>query len=131
MVWRPDLWGAVILHAPVVNATRVEFGVAGSLDELDSVATPHGLRQRLVADAYLRVADGTGYPAVLLTCGLNDSRVDVWQPAKFAARLQAASGTGRPVLLRVESHGGHGYGATRGQLDDLLADELAFALSWT
>ncbi|MGH3680887.1 MAG: prolyl oligopeptidase family serine peptidase [Natronosporangium sp.] len=51
-----------------------------------------------------------------------------WQPAKLAARLQAATGSGRPVLLRVEEHGGHGFGATTDQQDALLADQLAFLL---
>jgi prolyl oligopeptidase len=68
------------------------------------------------------------YPAVLLTAGLNDQRVAVWQPAKMSARLQAATTSDRPVLLRVERHGGHGPGTTRSQQARLLADELAFLL---
>ena len=131
MARRPDLWGAVVLHTPVTNPVRGEAGVAGSLDEFAPGTTAAGRDQRLVADAYLRVADATPYPAVLLTCGRNDPRVDAWQPAKLAARLQAASTSGRPVLLRVEADGGHGFGATRQQEDDLLADKLAFALAWT
>ena len=42
--------------------------------------------------------------------------------------LQAATTTGRPVVLRVEAHGGHSLGATRYQESALLADELAFLL---
>lgn len=98
------------------------------MPEFGSVATPDGLRDLLIIDCYLRVEDGVAYPAVLLTAGLNDSRVAPWQPAKLAARLQAASTSGRPVLLRVERHGGHGVGSTRRQEDHLLADELAFLL---
>jgi prolyl oligopeptidase len=66
---------------------------------------------------------------VLLTVGLHDPRVAAWQPAKMAARLQAATGSDRPVLLRVEEHGGHGIGATRTQEQQELADELAFLLA--
>ncbi|MGN9840169.1 prolyl oligopeptidase family serine peptidase [Nonomuraea sp. H19] len=53
---------------------------------------------------------------------------EVAEPAKLAARLQAASASGRPVLLRVEEHGGHGAGSTREQEHALLADVLAFLL---
>ena len=53
--------------------------------------------------------DGAAYPAVLLVTALNDPRVPVWQPAKLAARLQAASHGGKPVLLRVDD------GATKSQ----------------
>jgi prolyl oligopeptidase len=74
------------------------------------------------------VQDGVPYPAVLLTAGMNDPRVDVWQPAKMAARLQAATTSSRPVLLRIEAQAGHGLGSTRSQHDSLLADELAFLI---
>jgi len=47
---------------------------------------------------------------------------------KMAARLQAATASGKPVLLRVEEHGGHGMGSTKHQQDAELADELAFLL---
>ncbi len=72
--------------------------------------------------------DGENYPAALLTTGLNDPRVVVWQAAKMAARLQAGSSSGKPVLLRVETQGGHGIGSTRHQLDEELADKFAFLL---
>ena len=65
---------------------------------------------------------------MLLTAGMNDPRVPAWEPAKLAARLQAATTSGRPVILRVEAHGGHGFGSTREQENALLADELAFLL---
>ena len=70
--------------------------------------------------------DGVKYPAVLLTTGLNDPRVVVWQATKMVARLQAATTSGKPVLLRVEFQAGHGMGSTRQQFDEELADKLAF-----
>ena len=42
--------------------------------------------------------------------------------------LQAATTSGRPVVLRVEAHGGHSLGSARYQESALLADELAFLL---
>jgi prolyl oligopeptidase len=130
MVRRPELFAAVVLQVPVTNALRVELGANGPMNvpELGSATTEEGLRGLLVMDCYLRVRDGTRYPAVLLTGGVNDPRVDMWQPAKMAARLQAASTSGRPVLLRVDQQGGHGFGATQSQRDDELADIMAFLL---
>ena len=78
--------------------------------------------------AYHQVKDGTAYPAVLLTTGMNDPRVDPWQAGKMAARLQAASSSGKPVLMRVEWQGGHGQGSTRTQREEELADIYAFLL---
>ncbi|HEU4896109.1 MAG TPA: prolyl oligopeptidase family serine peptidase [Actinomycetota bacterium] len=130
LVRRPELWAAMVLQVPLTNTLRAEFGENGRINvpEFGSVTTEEGLAGLLVMDAYLRVRDGVAYPAVLLTAGLNDPRVEVWQPAKLAARLQAASTSGRPVLLRIDPEAGHGFGSTAAQQDRLLADELAFLL---
>ena len=72
--------------------------------------------------------DEVANPAVLLATGLNDPRVVVWQATKMAARLQAATGSGKPILLRVEEQAGHGIGSTRQQEYVELADTLAFLL---
>ncbi|HVQ96231.1 MAG TPA: prolyl oligopeptidase family serine peptidase [Mycobacteriales bacterium] len=130
LVRRPELWGAMVLRVPLVNALRAEVGANGPINvpEFGSVSTPDGLAALLVADAYQRVTDGVRYPAVLLTTGLNDPRVATWQPGKMTARLQAASSSGRPVLLRVEEHGGHGMADSTEQEDQLYADMFALLL---
>jgi len=74
------------------------------------------------------VHDGAQYPSVLLTTGMNDPRVSPWEPSKMAARLQAATASGNPVLLRVEADAGHGIGSTRAQRDQETADIMAFVL---
>ena len=68
---------------------------------------------------------GTQYPAVMVTTGLNDPRVSPWEPAKVAAALQA-SGTTKPVLLRIDEEAGHGIGSTKTQSDSVTADWIAF-----
>jgi prolyl oligopeptidase len=78
--------------------------------------------------AYHHVKDGTRYPAVIVVTGINDPRVAPWEPAKMAARLQAATSSGKPVLLRVDYEAGHGWGSTRTQTEELLADEWSFLL---
>ena len=66
---------------------------------------------------------------MIVVTGINDPRVDAWQAAKMAARLQAASTSGKPVLLRVDFDAGHGFGSTKKQRNEELADALAF-LFW-
>ena len=77
---------------------------------------------------YHRVRDGTAYPAVIVTTGANDPRVDAWEPGKFAARLQAATSSAKPVLLRVDFDAGHGVGSGRAQRVSELADVWSFFL---
>ncbi len=131
LVRRPDLFAAMVIHVPVLDALRNEFSENGPINvpEFGTVSTEDGFRSLLIIDAYRRIRDGTPYPAVLLTTGRNDPRVPTWQPGKFAARLQAATSSPHPELLRVEEHGGHALiGATAEQHDALRADELAFLL---
>ena len=51
---------------------------------------------------------GNKISAVLVTAGANDPRVDPWQGAKMAARLQADTVSGKPILFRVNYDAGHG-----------------------
>ena len=72
--------------------------------------------------------DGTPYPAALLTTGVTDPRVAPFHAAKMAVRLQAASSSGKLILLRVDFDAGHGKGSTRAQQDREAADTYAFIL---
>ena len=65
---------------------------------------------------------------MLITTGMNDARVAPWQAAKMAARLEAASTSGRPVLMRVDFDAGYGGGTSRAQRDEELADIYSFLL---
>jgi len=127
---RPDLFGAAIDQVPVSDAVRSSFEAAGELDktEMGTTETEAGFRALLAMSPYHHVRDGVKYPAVLVTTGINDPRVEAWQAAKLAARLQAATTSGKPVLLRVDFDAGHGSGATKKQRNEELADLLGFLL---
>ncbi len=60
--------------------------------------------------------------------GLNDPRVPAWESMKMAARLQAATTSGKPVLLRLQVDGGHGVGSTKSQREEQDADQWSFLL---
>jgi prolyl oligopeptidase len=128
---RPDLFTAAISEVGVSNTLRAEFGPGGppNIPEFGTVKEPEGFKALYEMDAYQHVKDGTRNPAVLVTTGMNDPRVEPWEPAKMAARLQAATTSSKPVLLRVEYEAGHGIGSTKAQFQELLTDEYAF-LFW-
>ena len=85
-------------------------------------------RHSLAMSTLHQIRDGVKYPAVLLTHGINDPRVEPWMSAKTTARLQAATGSDKPVLFRVEYHAGHGLGSTRKQRHAEMADVWSFFL---
>ena len=127
---RPELFGAAIDQVPTSDTMRSSFETNGELDktEIGTTETEAGFRALLAMSPYHHIRDGVKYPAVLVTSGINDPRVEAWQAAKMAARLQAASTSGKPVLLRIDFDAGHGYGSTRKQRNEELADTLAFLL---
>jgi prolyl oligopeptidase len=130
MTERPELAAVVISMVGVSDAMRSEFSPNGppNIPEFGTVTTEQGFRDLFAMDAYQHVHDGVKYPSVLLTTGLNDPRVASWEPTKMAARLQAATASKNPVLLRVDTDAGHGFGSTRQQRDVLMADVTAFIL---
>jgi prolyl oligopeptidase len=127
---RPDLFAAALINVGCTDAVRFETTANGvpNIQEFGSVATKEGFDALLEMSAYAHVKDGTKYPAVLLTHGINDPRVEPWQSCKMAARLQAATTSSKPVLLRVDYDAGHGIGSTKTQRQELRADEWAFLL---
>jgi oligopeptidase B len=69
------------------------------------------------------------YPSLLLTCGLNDSRVAYWEAAKFAATLRnAQSSESGPVCLKVEMSAGHFSASDRYKYLKEKAFDYAFML---
>jgi prolyl oligopeptidase len=127
---RPDLFAAAIDGVPMSDVVRAEFTPNGppNIPEFGTVKTPEGFKALYEMSAYAHVKDGTPYPAVIVTTGFNDPRVASWQPGKMAARLQAATSSGKPVLLRVDYDAGHGMGSTKSQRQVLHADEWSFEL---
>jgi prolyl oligopeptidase len=133
MTERPDLFAVVVSHVGMNNPLRFEFtpGGPGNAPEFGSLKTEDGFRGLYEMDTTVHVRRGVKYPAVLLTTGMHDPRVEPWEVAKLAAHLQAATASGKPVLLRVDETAGHGVGSTRRQQDEEFADTLAFFLAQT
>ena len=127
---RPDLFGAAVIRVGMTNALRFEQIPIGPFNtsEFGTVKSEEGFRILQSIDAYHHVEKGKAYPAVLLTTGITDPRVSPWQAAKMTARLQAATSSGKPVLLRVDYEAGHGIGSSRAQVEAERADKYAFLL---
>jgi prolyl oligopeptidase len=128
---RPELFRAVVSQVPLLDMLRYPlFRIArlwipeyGDPDDPEAFAWLHAY------SPYHHVVDGTAYPAVLLTAGESDSRVDPMHARKMAARLQAATSSGRPILLRQETRAGHGQGKPVSKLLEEWTDVWSFLLA--
>ncbi|MEJ2009735.1 MAG: prolyl oligopeptidase family serine peptidase [Acidobacteriota bacterium] len=128
---RPDLFAAAVDWVGVSDTLRFQTTQNGetNIPELGSVKTQAGFKALYAMSPYAHIKAGTPYPAVLFMTGMNDPRVDPWQMDKMAARMEAATSSGKPVLLRVTYHAGHNtMGATRTQDEKMFADIFSFML---
>lgn len=127
---RPDLFAAAHIAVGCTDMLRFETTMNGppNIPEFGTVAEEDAFRGLLAMSTLHHIQDGTKYPAVILTHGINDPRVEPWVSAKTTARLQAATASGRPVLFRVDYRSGHGIGSTRKQRHEEKADVWSFML---
>jgi prolyl oligopeptidase len=124
---RPGLARAAVAEVGIFDMLRVELHPNGAFNvtEFGTVKDPEQFRALRAYSPYQNVKDRTRYPAVLLTAGENDPRVDAYHARKMAARLQAATASKLPVLLRVSGFG-HGIGSALDDIVDLRADVSTF-----
>jgi prolyl oligopeptidase len=131
LVQRPDLFRVVVSEVGIYDMLRVELTPNGAFNvtEFGTVKDPEQFGALYAYSPYHHVKDGMEYPAVLLTTGEHDGRVDPYNSRKMAARLQAASRSERPVLLRVSADTGHGIGTGLEKRIEESADVNAFLMS--
>ena len=124
---RPDIAAAVVSAVPVLDMLRNELTPNGAfvVAEFGSVRDPELFRALYAYSPYHNVVDGTAYPPVLFTAGEFDPRVEAYHAKKMVARLQAATSSDQPILLRMES-GGHGIGQSLDQAVGLVTDYYTF-----
>jgi prolyl oligopeptidase len=124
----PQLARAVVSSVGIYDMLRVELDPNGAFNtaEFGSVTDPAQFKALYAYSPYHHVQAGAKYPALLLTTGANDGRVNPLQSRKFCAAMQAATASGLPVLLSTSSTSGHGIGSALSERIDQNADMLGF-----
>ena len=113
----PQLFRAAVAHAGVYDMLRQELQARGvDILEFGTVKNLAEFRALHAYSPYHKVTDGTAYPALLLTAGENDGRVDAADSWRFAARLQA-TGSRQPILVWTRKDTGHQTETTEGKAD--------------
>jgi prolyl oligopeptidase len=125
---RPALYRAVVSFVGIYDMLRVELDPNGAFNttEYGTVKDPDQFKALYAYSPYHHVKDGTSYPAILLLTGENDHRVNPMQSRKMTARLQAATASGYPILLRTTSNAGHGIGTALDEQIEQDADMYSF-----
>jgi len=108
----PEMFKAVVTHVGIYDMLRVELSSNGAFNvpEFGTVKDPEQFKALYGYSPYHHVKDGVKYPATLFLTGANDPRVDPMQSRKMVARLQSATASDAPILLRTSASTGHGSG---------------------
>jgi prolyl oligopeptidase len=125
---RPELFRAVVSLVGIYDMMRVELDPNGAFNttEFGSVKDPRQFAALYAYSPYHHVKDGTAYPAIFMATGETDGRVNPAHSRKMIARLQAASSSGLPIYLSINSHAGHGIGSSLSIRVNQASDYYAF-----
>jgi prolyl oligopeptidase len=124
----PELFRAVVSSVGIYDMLRVELDPNGLFNttEFGSVKDPNQFKALYAYSPYHHVLQGTAYPAIFMYTGATDGRVNPAHSRKMIARLQAATDSGRPILLSINSHAGHGIGSALSIRVNQAADVYSF-----
>ncbi len=111
---RPELYRAVLCGFPDVDILRFPWYTtnnnAPALLEYGNSEIPEQFEAIRQYSPYQNVQARTRYPAVMFTTGDLDTRVPPLAARKMAARLQASTRSGYPIILRYHPKAGHAGG---------------------
>jgi prolyl oligopeptidase len=127
----PSLAHAVVSQVGIYDMLRTESDPENAngqfnITEYGTVKDPEQFKALYAYSPYHHVVKGAPYPALLLTTGANDGRVDPMQSRKFAAAMQGASAPGAPIYLRTSKNAGHGIGSSLDERVGLQTDVMTF-----
>ncbi len=129
MLQRPDLYGAVLCHVPVIDMLRYHRFTLGHFwapEYGNAEENPEHFKFLLAYSPLHNVKEGVLYPPVIVTTADTDDRVVPSHSKKFIASLQEVAAPYNPYLLRVEERAGHGLGKPIAKLIEERADCWAF-----
>ena len=128
MTQRPDLFGAALPAVGVMDMLRFhKFTIGWAwVSDYGSSEDPVQFETLLKYSPLHNIKKGLNYPATLITTADHDDRVVPGHSFKFAAALQAAQAGESPILIRIQTKAGHGFGKPTSLLIEEEADIWAF-----
>ncbi len=129
---RPELFHAIVAHVPFVDVvtTMLDASIPLTVIEYEEWGNPNEKTFYEYMKSYSPYDNVArqDYPHMLITAGLNDPRVQYWEPAKWTARLRTRKTDDNLLLLKTNMGAGHGGRSGRYERYKEIALEYAFLL---
>ncbi len=127
---RPDLFKAVIAHVPFVDVitTMLDESIPLTAIEWEEWGDPHQKEDYIYMKSYSPYDNVTArdYPNLLITAGLNDPRVQYWEPAKWVAKLRTYKTDNNVLIFKTNMGAGHSGASGRYNYLKEIAFDYAF-----
>lgn len=130
---RPELFAVAVADVPFVDVWNTMNNpdlplTVGEYEEWGDPNEPE-VAERIKAYAPYEQVRAQDYPALFVTAGYHDMRVQYWEAAKWVAKLRHLKTDLNPLLLRIQMSAGHGGASGRYQAIRELAEEYSFILA--
>ncbi len=127
---RPDLFGAALPAVGVMDMLRFhKFTIGWAwVSDYGSAQDPEQFKVLHSYSPLHNIESGNSYPATLTTTADHDDRVVPGHSYKFISTLQAAQAGEAPVLIRIQTKAGHGFGKPITILIEEQTDIFAFLI---
>jgi len=126
---RPDLFKVIIADVPFVDVvnTMLDPTIPLTVTEYTEWGNPNEKEYYDYIKSYAPYenVEAKSYPNILVTAGLNDPRVQYWEPAKWTAKMRAMKTDTNRLLLKTNM--GAGHGGASGRYDYLKETALEYA----
>ena len=125
---RPELFRAVVCMVPLLDMLRYHLFDHAHIwrDEYGVADDPEDFKALIAYSPYHNVRDGVCYPATMLVSGDADQTCNPLHARKMTARLQAANGSHRPIILDYSIHRGHSPVLPLSVRIEALTNRMAF-----
>ncbi len=130
MTQRPELFRVALPAVGVLDMLRYHKFTAGAgwISDYGCADSSKAIFEYLYAYSPVHnIKENRAYPATLVTTGDHDDRVVPAHSYKFIVGLQEKQAGDLPVLIRIDTKGGHGAGKSTAMALDELADQFVFA----
>lgn len=129
---RPELFAAAVADVPFVDVwnTMNNPDLPLTVGEYEEWGNPNepDVAARIKSYAPYENVAALDYPALWVTAGYHDVRVQYWEAAKWVAKLRYLRSNDQPLLLRTQMSAGHGGASGRYQAMREVAEEYSFLL---
>jgi oligopeptidase B len=126
---RPALFHVAVAHVPFVDVvtTMLDESIPLTVIEFEEWGNPRDKSYYEYMKSYSPYdnVEPKDYPHMLVTAGLNDPRVQYWEPAKWIAKLRATR-TDENLLL-LKTYMGTGHFGPSGRYEELKEQAFEFA----